>query len=815
MYAPHPFSQSELENMLQNHAHQCQTNVDISYTYLKKSIILSLTTTRFDSGENATTINELHPHSLMAPRLSSSILLEQLGRKRWASLTPAWRNALVEFAIAITKLQRARRMLKLLHKPSELFKEFSNPGHTTWDPLQHPEALLLEVEGNLLIRPVQEEIASQMIHPPGGGNSTLQLNMGEGKSSVIVPRVAVHLADGSKLVRVIVPKPQAKELTNTLLLKLGGLLGRRIYHIPFSRSTQLTPGQAAHLHQRLKDCMKNGGILLMQPEHILSMRLMGIEYQLIAEKQSIGKYLLTIQRFFDMFSRDIVDESDECFSPRFELIYTMGSQRPMEYSPNRWIALQKLLSLVSVEVAGVKTRFPDSIEAIFDRDGVFPKTRILHNDAMVVLQREIAGKICHSGFPGLPISRLSPTQRNAVFIYITKEELTDSEISMIEDDESIFSESTEGLLLLLRGVIAGGVLRFVLGQKRWRVNYGLDATRKPTTNLAVPYRAKDQPSTRSEFSHPDVVILLTCLTYYYSGLSDDQLYESLQHLMKSDQADIKYQEWVEDSPGLGIAYGRLVGVNLKDMEQLTQRVFPHLRCSKSVIDYFLTHLVFVKEMREFPHKLSASGWDLGEQKTHPTTGFSGTNDSRHVLPLDMNQLDLEAQRHTNALVLETLLGLENTAKMLPPRKDDDSDTETLLRFITSSNKKIQVILDVGAQILELSNIEVAKQWLRMLPSDFEQEAVVHFDDNDNPCVINKEGHQERLQTSPYAEHLDQCLVFLDEAHTRGTDLKLPDDYTAAATLGPSLTKDKLIQGEILLKLYLTGGDKCTNRQQHA
>jgi hypothetical protein len=51
-----------------------------------------------------------------------------------------------------------------------------------------------------------------------------------------------------------------------------------------------------------------------------------------------------------------------------------------------------------------------------------------------------------------------------------------------------------------------------------------------------------------------------------------------------------------------------------------------------------------------------------------------------------------------------------------------------------------------------------------------------------------------VPVSPFAEQLDQCLVFLDEAHTRGTDLKLPTYYRAVVTLGTALTKDRLVQG---------------------
>jgi hypothetical protein len=42
--------------------------------------------------------------------------------------------------------------------------------------------------------------------------------------------------------------------------------------------------------------------------------------------------------------------------------------------------------------------------------------------------------------------------------------------------------------------------------------------------------------------------------------------------------------------------------------------------------------------------------------------------------------------------------------------------------------------------------------------------------------------------------MDRCLVYLDEAHTRGTDLKLPLDARGALTLALHQTKDHTVQG---------------------
>jgi hypothetical protein len=94
-------------------------------------------------------------------------------------------------------------------------------------------------------------------------------------------------------------------------------------------------------------------------------------------------------------------------------------------------------------------------------------------------------------------------------------------------------------------------------------------------------------------------------------------------------------------------------------------VFPALRYSKNAVDYYLTHLVFPKQCKQFLQKLSASGWDLGASKTHLTTGFLGTNDTLHLLLLEMKHLDLLSQSYTNAQVLVYLLQDETLVKHLP------------------------------------------------------------------------------------------------------------------------------------------------------
>ncbi|OKL58449.1 hypothetical protein UA08_06149 [Talaromyces atroroseus] len=787
----------DLRGVIQAYEKRCRDHLQGTYKAIHSRLSISFAAANMTNAPTKTSLRVWQTLSKghTWPRLSPDLLLQQLTRKRWPRIPEKWKRCFLAYGRSITVLQRAKRLLSLVDRPEDLIQELQNQGHSNWDPYDYPESLLLEIENGILIRDVQEEIARKMRTLQPGSNVVMQLNMGEGKSSVIVPIVAAALADGSRLVRVLVAKPQSRQMLHMLVSKLGGLLGRRIYQLPVSRSLQIGVSEADEIERMCRDCMKDGGILLVQPEQVLSFRLMCLE-SFISGQVEVGKSIFRTLRLFRDSSRDVVDESDENFSVKFELIYTMGAQQPLEFSPERWIVVQQVLDLVRKYALDVKEKFTHSIEVYQHRPGRFPRIRLLRDHASEELLQRVAQHICENGIDSLAISRQTEKSRAAILTYILSPELSAQEIDAVEDEgpSSFWTESTKDALLLLRGLLAGGVLAFCFGQKRWRVNYGPDRKRNPPSRLSVPYRAKDNPTPRSEFSHPEVVIVLTCLNYYYGGLDDDEVLLAFNHLVKSDQGQVEFQTWVNDVPELPQVYRQLGGINLQDRFHCVAHVFPHFKFSKGAIDYFLSHIVFPKEIKEFPSKLSASGWDIGELKPNPTVGFSGTNDSRETLPLSVTQLDLPEQNHTNALVLEYLLRPENSVTFTPTRANmSRSDAQVLLDMVVTLDPPTQVILDVGAQILELTNLEVAQAWLGMTSEDRKMQAVVFVNELDVICVVDRSGVIEPLQISPFAQQLDACYVFLDEAHTRGIDLRLPPTYRAAVTLGAGMTKDKLVQ----------------------
>lgn len=785
----------DLRGLFQQHWIECRSHAN----KLHKSMVED--TSPRVLGSVLSEMQNIAHNSRFWPRTAPSFFLGQLQKDRWTQLPDVWKQRVVEYGLAIAELQRAGRLLSC--NEADLVKELRNVGHEHWSPFANPEWLLMECESGLLIRQVQQDIAQLMMTPPLDQNATMQLNMGEGKSSVIVPIVAAALGDGSQLVRVIVTKPQFKQMHQILVSKLAGMVGRQIYQLPISRDIlprvlKLGPPAVRTIQQMVVECKRNGGVLLIQPEQLLSFQLMGLECQ-INMRNEIAPQLVDVQAWLDHNSRDIIDESDEIFSVRFELVYTMGQPRPIEHSPARWKLMQQVLGLIKELACEIHSKSPQSVE-IFNwqgEPGRFPRIRILDAFGKDQLLDLLTDRICYQGLDGFPITRQPEKRRTAIRRYISETSLSEEQVNAVEQSP-FWHESVINTLLMLRGLIAQGIIAFSLGQKRWRVNYGVDPNRDPKTKLAVPFRAKDDPAPRAEFSHPDVAIFLTCLSYYYSGLDSEELLRSFERLKKDDQAQPEYHLWKASAPTLPLEFSELIGINLQDRVQFNTEVFPHLRYSKGAIDYFLSKEVFAREMKEFPNKLSTSGWDLAKGKMHPTTGFSGTNDSRYILPLTMTQLDQAEQRHTNALVLRYLLQPENKVFPVPKHNTpgaDASDGRTFLETVSSFAQQTRVILDVGAQVTDLTNRQVAEAWLEVTQRHSKAaEAVIFFDEGDVISVLDRSGHSEPFQTSHFAQQTDKCLVFLDEAHTRGTDLKLPQYYRAAVTLGAKLTKDRLLQG---------------------
>ncbi|CAM4883176.1 unnamed protein product [Rotaria socialis] len=664
-------------------------------------------------------------------------------------------------------------------------KEMSNVPHANWTPSMHLPWLILELEMNITIREIQIEVARHMIQPmmnennPSISNIVMQLNMGEGKTSVILPMLAVSVCSSpSSLVRIIVLKSLFPMNYQSLRYKLGGLLNRRVLPFACRRDMNFTDVQVNKIFNRLQHGLSNYDAVLTSPEDILSFDLLTID-KCRQHQFDVGRAMLSIQRWMKMFGRDILDESDEILHVKYQLIYSIGRQQQVDGGLERWNTIQFVLNLVKQHTTNIAQQHHNDIfYKASERRSRFPEFRLLNHRPFPELCQRIANA-------WLDQKNYRQLDQQLILSFILD---ANSSIDNVIDR---FPYSIIQLFLIMRGLLSSEVL-FVALKKRYRVNFGVNQNSKFNRLMAVPFRAKDVAADNTEFGHPDVAIVLTQLSYYYSGLSDSQMLQCFDRL-NQDESDPEmiYDEWIslEEENETISSIKQWKTVNLKDYQQRTQRLFPTLRYNMSVINYFLNHFVFPREAKQFPHKLVSSPWDLSaSSRTKIITGFSGTNDTQLLLPVHIRQCDLPQLQKTDALVLHNLLQPKNDHYQYLPIS---TSSDEILNLIVKDKSVIQVILDVGALFVDGTNRQIAVKWLDKTDKN-KIDYAVYFE-SDSIFVCGRQYQHHAFLASPASERLDRCVFYLDEIHTRGTDFKFPNDFRAAVTLGNGLSKDRLVQ----------------------
>jgi hypothetical protein len=182
----------------------------------------------------------------------------------------------------------------------------------------------------------------------------------------------------------------------------------------------------------------------------------------------------------------VLDESDEILHVRYQLIYTSGEQMPVDDHPNRWTITQQVFGRLQAHAESLRAEFPKKFEMDSTPKG-FPIIRVLDSEVSWKISSLIIEDALRGGISPLPLGVLPLEVREAARRFMRHKTFSDG------DRELIYSKCKGTMMLkgilLLRGLLMDveGILGYVLKERRWRVDYGLDPGR---TLLAVPYRAK-------------------------------------------------------------------------------------------------------------------------------------------------------------------------------------------------------------------------------------------------------------------------------------------------------------------------------------
>ncbi|KAG2494611.1 hypothetical protein HYH03_007376 [Edaphochlamys debaryana] len=666
-----------------------------------------------------------------------------------------------------------------------------------WDVRAHPQWLVFEVEGRLQIRPQQYAVAAHLMDPANAG-AIAQLNMGEGKTRVILPMLALCWADGSRVVRLNFLSVLLDEAYGHLHAHLtASVLGRKLFTLPFHRDVELTEARVQAMASAMRHCRQDGGLVLVAPEHRLSLLLKRTEMRSKAQageavdRQAAARCCSALDELAALPYMDVLDESDELLHHSVEPPSAASAQPGAQLGP----------------------------QSSAPPPGSFCGLRLLPGEALSEaalrdLRQALAEELTEH--PPLQLHWLTEHPLKARILACILDTSLAAEEHLGPDvagrGEGQLTPYRVSQVLALRGLLGCGVLEHGL-QKRHRVDYGVDRStpQRPAqlpgargrTRMAVPFRAAHVPSERSEFAQPDVALLLTHLSYYQDGLSAGELQAAVVKLLAMGPSARRYdyeERWLplardriaeEHLPLLDSA-AKLDPSNPTQM-QLLHAYFAH---NTAAVDFWLTYCVLPTETRQFPQRLAASAWHLAGRGGGGVVGFSGTNDNHRLLPLQVHKAepDEPSLAATNGKMLHVILEHSLGFTTLPAESGGLPAWQTLLDTALALQRRgveLSALIDCGALLAGTSNRSAAAYLLSRLDRG-RYRGVTYFDESQRSWVVeDRQGRRAPRHASPIPEA--DTFVLFDDARCRGADLKLRLGAVGVLTLGPGSTKDKVMQ----------------------
>ncbi|CAJ1371061.1 unnamed protein product, partial [Effrenium voratum] len=536
----------------------------------------------------------------------------------------------VRVVLANGSLAEARDLQKMLKKaigtvkeegklPNDLLVGLSEKGevlarrldakrhYVSKDLSYDPHFLVFEFSDNKMLHERQVAIISDFQKTVEGGSSGVkQMIMGAGKTTVVSPLLSMLLADGKRLVSLVVPSALLEFCRGVLMAVFSSIIQKRVclFHCDRSEDVDIA------ICDRIESVRNEGHIVLTKPTDVKSLILRFVENLDIcndrrSKRNTAAQQKETIElgRVLEIFSKGVcmIDEVDMVLHPlRSELNFPIGPKNLIDFAPHRWqIPLHLLEGIFISELKGEKgeltppERFADSALAkdILKQiaktvaDGT-RELKMQHSPHLVLLNLEFYEEKLKEVMVSWMTLWLASEHVGRSFAHeregIIDGGLSDGEvreyITKISAPESPLAKRVEMLpkrdvqMLNLSADWLSIFLPHVL-QKINRVTYGImtDAQvdqaliRQPgmpmtRAKLSIPFIGKDVPSPSSEFAHPDITIGLTLLSLRYEGLRMSDYEAVLDLLVANLESEpglaaerptaLLFKRWVEGSGGV-------------------------------------------------------------------------------------------------------------------------------------------------------------------------------------------------------------------------------------------------------------------------
>lgn len=706
----------------------------------------------------------------------------------------------------ITEIRKGYAADAPRHEMEELIKQFiaQSTVQRAYHVADHPEYLVLEHYMKILLRPDQVEnlarldIRQGIIGNPKDLGVVLEMIMGSGKSSVLLPLLGLMNADGEHLSIGIIPESLLPSVAPNLAQVVGVSFKQSVQVLNFARNTTFTEVKLQQILDQLTAMKKEKQMLLMTSSSVQSLFLKFLEHVFTSPEKT--KEIALFKEIFQVFrnqGRVIIDEIDLILDARQEHHFALGAPQQIDHKEILLVSEfydllandVRLKNLAQFEFLTNEKTSGLTLEQY--HKGVVP----LLIDA--ILERQLGNQGALEGF----FAKLPAAELKKLKTYLALSPQI-QELSSVQQASYDYVDTLNGemknLLSLAREEIHS--LIPLTAFKICDVNYGTI----PEKPFAIPFGGSDTPKRKAQFGSPYETWNYSLQTFLKKGIPHELLKKELvlmqQEAIQEMQHDSSKQlEETQSHQKFMALCGDDKRYRLFTSGQQLDRAVEHLL--EKVNSDTRLKLHFAKSyvaptIVKHTHLLNTNPQLFGFLFKQ-LSGFTGTQWNADSFP-----------ERLLTILSETITGqtLSLLKQNSPPTVHvvSKSDPKYFVQELLGKHPQfhqMNVLIDAGGMARGIDRAVIARELLK-LPSLSHWQGIVFYDQEDHLMIWERDA-TKAIPLSVSQIPKDKRFSFYDQKHATGADI--PQSSTAVALV--TISKQNILRDLLQAVWRLRGLDK--------
>lgn len=711
----------------------------------------------------------------------------------------------------ITKLEKLQKEgVRDPAKENDLLQQLAHDLFETrcYDPHKYPLFLAFEYYSNILLRSVQVERLEQFLSDPTA-RRLVEMIMGAGKTSVLMPLLSILLASTDSLSVLVVLKSLFGDVSPSVQRIVQSVAKKPVRTLFFDRQSTFTVQALQTIRDDLRHHRSEKESLIVTSRSVQSMLAKFIEQCEIRYEQRQAAKKAAEEAKFKAAEADIkhkasqpsstketfpllrdilrqfgkskiggaiavIDEVDAVLSVLRKLCFSHGPQSAPSIQEIRIISALYQILLCDDNLKTIARYECDPAPN--------PNAPVLTKELYVERLRRPLAEAFMKMLPELTFDEEEYDDKMKAFCATLPNEELLAYLCQDPKAQSYFDKQNEKVqdVIGLAAQLIGTFLQHTLT----RVNnqdYGIDLL--SLLSIAIPFLANWVPSRGSQYANVHIAMMYSFQAIIKDGVSKKLLAQELKRLQSQairQRRDSGNRIAIENTDaGKKLAW-LVEGLNVPlfnhqdvHIELIAKRVNSSIKMKCAFVEK-----IILPQLLLFAKQISCTPQNLISFLANPS-GMSGTIWN----PYSMHR-DFKAQPEAG-IAARTYHALfknsRNSVEVI-----SEGSTESMLKQLKVRKCHFNVIIDNGGYFKDGTNLEIARKIAR-----FYGTSVAYYDDRGVKMITDGTTEIPLVQ-SPLGP--SQRIVFLDQEHTTGADVEFPRDAVGIKTLGRNEKERDFRQG---------------------